>query len=532
MKKKSAALWLLLLCIPLIVAAVLFLTLSGETASLTEAILSSSSLGEKSFTEAEDLLFYSQLIESADLIEEAARPQEEYEKIALTLKELTGERRYTLLLSGSPADCLFTDADGALHRIETATAGRLLMTDGLEFVNPGFAFPELTALTGEGETSLLSSQSLLWNYRLADGSSAQRSQKEKEAVRIPLSPGASPQLKFSRTPDWSEVTVKKGDTLLYRDSAENLSSLSYELDGELSVTVQAKWNPSEDKDFSGETTAHFVLLCDAPAEFSISAESAAPGELITILAKNCHTGEITLESSLKGAKTAKVIDYCGEKIVLLPLSLENKPGKYTLTVKGEGQEKSFAFTVSDKEFSNESLSDLDLAKMKAAYEAEEQLFREQMATPSPEALWNGSFSAPIGGEDTWISSRFGAYVLLGNSATGIRHGGLDYVQLPQSFITAVNDGVVVYADRAPYSGNTVIIDHGLGIYSVYSSMETLSVSKGMKVYKSQTLGTLGNTGFAGGNVLHFEIRVLGECVNPFSFLGKEPDFFNLRLTAN
>ncbi len=530
--KKTAALWLLLLFIPVIAAALLLFNLSGNTDSLTEVILSSSALGEKSFTEDEDLLFYSQLVHSAQIIEESARPREEYEKIALTVKDLTSEKRYTLLLSSSPADCLFTDADGVLFRIDTETARRLLLMQGLEYVNPYYAFPQITVAAGDGEISLLDSQTVLWNYQLADQTPVTRNLSAKEQGVIFLGAGISPAIRFSLAPDWNEVTVSKGNQILYRDSAENLSSFSYHSDADLHVTVQAKWNPSEDRTYFGETSAEFLFRCDAPAEFSLSADSATPGELIALLAKNCQTEEITLECGLKGAEQAKTVDYGGEKVILLPLSLENKPGTYKITVRGEGTQKTFDFTLTDKEFSDESLSDLDVAQMQAAYQAEEQAFRALMANASPEALWNGTFSEPIGGEDTWISSRFGAYVKVGNTPTGIRHGGLDYVQLPQSFVSAVNDGVVVYAAKSGYSGNTVIIDHGLGIYSVYSSLDTLSVSQGMKVYKSQTVGTLGNTGFAGGNVLHFEMRVLGECVNPFAFLGKDPDFFDLRLTAN
>ena len=79
---------------------------------------------------------------------------------------------------------------------------------------------------------------------------------------------------------------------------------------------------------------------------------------------------------------------------------------------------------------------------------------------------------------------------------------------------ASNAGRIVYADYLGIYGNTVIIDHGMGLYSLYGHLSAIDVAKEQMVNRGQSLGHTGQTGLAGGDHLHFSMIVQGIQVNP------------------
>jgi murein DD-endopeptidase MepM/ murein hydrolase activator NlpD len=81
-------------------------------------------------------------------------------------------------------------------------------------------------------------------------------------------------------------------------------------------------------------------------------------------------------------------------------------------------------------------------------------------------------------------------------------------------VLAANTGIVVYAANLGIYGNCVIIDHGLGVQSLYGHLSSIDVQKGARVEKGHMLGRSGMTGLAGGDHLHFAMLVNGQAVNP------------------
>ena len=81
-------------------------------------------------------------------------------------------------------------------------------------------------------------------------------------------------------------------------------------------------------------------------------------------------------------------------------------------------------------------------------------------------------------------------------------------------VPASNRGIVVYANYLGIYGNCVILDHGLGVQSLYAHLSTMDVKEGETVEKGQVLGRTGMTGLAGGDHLHFTMLVNGVAVNP------------------
>src|SRR5207244_3519033 len=90
-------------------------------------------------------------------------------------------------------------------------------------------------------------------------------------------------------------------------------------------------------------------------------------------------------------------------------------------------------------------------------------------------------------------------------------------QRQQSPVTAANRGVVAFADPLTIYGNTVILDHGLGLQTLYAHLSSMEVKVGDEVAKGQELGRTGASGLALGDHLHFEVLVHGVSVTPIEW---------------
>ncbi|MDJ0783833.1 MAG: M23 family metallopeptidase [Desulfosarcinaceae bacterium] len=97
------------------------------------------------------------------------------------------------------------------------------------------------------------------------------------------------------------------------------------------------------------------------------------------------------------------------------------------------------------------------------------------------------------------------------------HMGIDLASLALSSIPAANAGKVVFAESLGIYGQTVIIDHGFGLFSLYGHCSSIDVAVGQMVARGETIGKTGTTGLAGGDHLHYGMLVSGTYVNPIEW---------------
>jgi murein DD-endopeptidase MepM/ murein hydrolase activator NlpD len=132
---------------------------------------------------------------------------------------------------------------------------------------------------------------------------------------------------------------------------------------------------------------------------------------------------------------------------------------------------------------------------------------------APAILWEGAFQ-PLGGSQ--IESSFAdyrTYLYDGKEVDRQVHLGFDLAKTVNAPVTVGNRGNVLFAAELGIYGNTVIVDHGMGVQSLYAHLSSFAVKEGDEVQKGQTLGTSGQTGLAGGDHVHFSMLVNGQFVN-------------------
>jgi murein DD-endopeptidase MepM/ murein hydrolase activator NlpD len=136
------------------------------------------------------------------------------------------------------------------------------------------------------------------------------------------------------------------------------------------------------------------------------------------------------------------------------------------------------------------------------------------AKSEPRMLWTEAFAQM---SNSQVESRFAdrrTYYFDDKEIDKQVHLGFDLATVQRAPVHASNTGKVVFADFLGIYGNCVILDHGLGVQSLYAHLSTIGVKVGEAVTKGQELGRTGSTGLAGGDHLHFTMLVQGTPVNP------------------
>jgi murein DD-endopeptidase MepM/ murein hydrolase activator NlpD len=136
------------------------------------------------------------------------------------------------------------------------------------------------------------------------------------------------------------------------------------------------------------------------------------------------------------------------------------------------------------------------------------------AAVEEQRYWRGTFLAPVPGPS--ISS-FGKRNIM-NGKPRSPHSGVDFDADEGTSIRAPNAGRVVLVGDLYYSGNTVIIDHGQGLYSYFAHLSRFSAKEGDRVARGDIIGRVGATGRVTGPHLHWSVRLVGARVDPLSLI--------------
>jgi hypothetical protein len=142
---------------------------------------------------------------------------------------------------------------------------------------------------------------------------------------------------------------------------------------------------------------------------------------------------------------------------------------------------------------------------------DQALKNKVFASTAPQPLWSGPFHAPL--KIAPQSDSFGTRRVFNGKLASV-HRGLDYHARTGTHVLAVNSGRVVLARPLYYEGNCVIIDHGLGLMTLYMHLSHFNVKEGSRVTRGQFIALSGSTGRATGPHLHLGVRWQGAYLDP------------------
>lgn len=195
---------------------------------------------------------------------------------------------------------------------------------------------------------------------------------------------------------------------------------------------------------------------------------------------------------------------------------DTEPGTYYIQLHSGETKKNLSLTVKSAVF---PVIELTLPEEKVFLSPEDQKKADGEAEKlnsiwqiASERLWQGNFIMPV---ENIISTMFGTTRIINKKKVSL-HRGLDIKGKEGEAVKASNRGRVVLAEELFFGGNTIILDHGQGIYTIYMHLSKFSVKPGYVVSRGEIIGSVGSSGRASGPHLHFGIKVLNISTNPIS----------------
>jgi len=254
----------------------------------------------------------------------------------------------------------------------------------------------------------------------------------------------------------------------------------------------------------------FITACFSLSAIALPNHTPVPGGVAVIKVDS------KTESATYKGKPVMLVDKEGVKFAVIGLGLSTRPGRHTLEANG-----GITFTVLDKTYREQRLTienkrkvnpyandmpriNADKKEMTAAF------VNFELKQPDIE------FDIPVQGP---ISSPFGLKRFLNDQARS-PHSGLDIAAAEGTPIVAPASGIVTATGDYFFNGNTVLVDHGQGLISMYCHMSQIDVAVGDKVERGKVLGEVGMTGRVTGPHLHWAVSLNNVRVDPNLFLRK------------
>jgi len=253
------------------------------------------------------------------------------------------------------------------------------------------------------------------------------------------------------------------------------------------------------------------------------AASVRPGEALLVRVEDAAgvAGAVTAQW---GATAAPCLPDGSGKVWLglLPVSRDREPGDFQLQVRivgvnGAEATEDLAFSVRRRAYRSARLTVAPAMarippRFAARVEEDRQAFAAVWAAPAAQRYWSEPFLLPCAGR---ISSPFGERRVY-NGEVSSRHSGVDIAAPQGAPVRAANAGRVALVRFCYLEGNTVVLDHGGGVFTIYCHLARARVAAGEMVERGRRIGTVGMTGRATGPHLHFGVRVQGQKIDGLS----------------
>ncbi len=248
-----------------------------------------------------------------------------------------------------------------------------------------------------------------------------------------------------------------------------------------------------------------------------------PGDFTMLAVGPCPAGSSVTVEAEPGFTLSPPYRHGDFDYFILGIGFQVQPGAHILSFRldksggGECREIAWEMEVAPRDFETSRFSvPVKWSEEEAAQRISEESERVRLArrTTEPAPLWYQPFIIPL---DARISSEYGAVRIINEGAPS-RHAGLDLAAHTGTPVAATNDGIVRLAAPLLAHGNMVIIDHGMNLSSSYLHLDSIEVEEGVRVSRGQIIGLVGETGFASGPHLHWEVNLGQIPVNPLQLV--------------
>jgi len=271
-----------------------------------------------------------------------------------------------------------------------------------------------------------------------------------------------------------------------------------------------------------ETPSIIVCLKNHPGNFNIMTNVNYPGNILLLKIEKLNANDtVSIHTDAVKIKT-EVFNFGDNYISLLPIDLYAAVGDHDVSVTfNEGKDNEYkitrTFNIYCKTFKTQYLV-VSAALNQNNNNEKANLEYVNIVKPArtisdSRMLWVGDFVMPVTGR---LTTDFAEIRYNNNVLSSSRHSGLDLAAPSGTPVQAPNNGKVTLAASGLLStGNTIVIDHGMGLFTSYYHLNTMNVKAGDPVNKGDIIGTVGTTGFSTGPHLHYAVSIYNTNVNTY-----------------
>lgn len=260
-----------------------------------------------------------------------------------------------------------------------------------------------------------------------------------------------------------------------------------------------------------------ALAANAPVNLPkvlLNPATPGPGDIVIVTVKGV---EGPVEGKFRDTKL-HFNPFQGSFQAVLGIDLFTEPGKYNLDISAHDKALSRSVKIVKKKYPVQKLTlPKDMVELSPENEARADREQQKISAIWPNdtsRVWDGSFINPREGE---ISTRFGLRRVI-NGISKNPHSGVDVAADEGQEVYAPNNGTVVLVDDHFFSGNSVVLDHGQSIYTMFFHLSKILVSEGRQVKKGDVIALVGSTGRSTGAHLHWGVRMQGARVDPLALI--------------
>lgn len=439
-------------------------------------------------------------------------------------------REYTVFFTDNTT-VLLQDGQSNVYKVEDPSF--FYSHDGFSHIYSGLFKSSLQAVLNETPI-LFNSVNEYWSYQKVGGQWRTKVYPNSDMVInnniTILSSDDKLEVHADKAPDQSHLKIVNIETgSVISEGQVELSQLPLpHMNGQFSYELTLEWT-DESKSYLGQSVITFSVILDLPEEFVFSKQRLIQGDMLEVaLYYAGNLKDIYFEQDIYNE--FQWYEQDGLLRGYIPTNYYSKPGRYQImygnrkkgTVLSQEIEivphsYRIQYLIIDEQIDQETRND-------AAYEEFAKYFVPIRKQSAPDRYYTKDFIMPTQGR---LTSEFGQTRFVNGTPTSSRHSGLDIASPTGTEIVATNRGKVVLSMLLTVTGNTIVIDHGQGLFSVYYHMHERTVIIDDIVQRGQKIGTVGSTGFSTGPHLHFTMSYYMMNIEPgFLIVGQPITFDN------
>ncbi len=516
-----------LMCIPLgfiIYFAVKYTSHNIPADEVISVLVTAGDQGIYNFTDESTREFYLNIYLDRIPEDQITAPPEGVVPAAVTCDR--GDKRidYSLYPSPESGEVLLKDENGHFYSLPDPVEQKIMVREEFQYLYTSKLLPSFSVVTGDSVQKVAPTKHN-WNYIKADGNYYQDKNTQlydgKSDLRIYSDRTNS--IAFETQPDKIELTINNESV-----APGSFSALNYAADTTLNVTVRATWDKKDNQNY-GTAEYNFTVLYDIPARVYLSSTTCARGDTLLLRVDMLTDGEtVELESDL--ITTAPEFQVQGDTAyAILPVDLANEVGDYELTFISGANKVTLTLNVTDKDygFSSYRFTNQDFKSYLASDKMQELKSIMDSTVVNGGAMFftfDSSFAHPA--ESGTLFESFGKTIILNDETaeetpyTGHMPGTI-YTVKADTNVGAMQRGKVVYAGETAMTGKTVIVSHGMGIYTYYFNLESISVTVDTTIQKGTAVGKAGTSPLCPddtGNIIHTAVSVGNVFVDADTFI--------------